>query len=38
MLSLAVIFPIAAGFAMLALPLRTRRARELAVEGVTLAT
>ena len=38
MLSLAVIFPIAAGFAMLARPLRTKRARELYVEGVTLAT
>ena len=38
MLSLAVIFPIAAGLVMLAKPLPTKRAREICVEGVTLAT
>lgn len=38
MLGFAVLFPIAAGFAMLARPPRTRRAREVYVEGVTLAT
>jgi len=38
MLSLAVFLPIAAGLLMLARPPKTRRARELAVEGVTVAT
>ena len=37
MLILAVFFPIVAGFALLALPLE-RRARELYVQGVTIAT
>ena len=38
MLSLAVFLPIAAGLIMLAVPPKSRRARELAVEGVTIAT
>ncbi|MBR5224382.1 MAG: proton-conducting membrane transporter [Clostridia bacterium] len=38
MLSLAVFLPIAAGLLMLAVPPKCRRARELAVEGVTIAT
>ena len=38
MLSLAVLFPIIAGFAMFFLPLSSRRMREIVVEGVTLAT
>lgn len=38
MLSLAVFLPIAAGLLMLAVPPKSRRMRELAVEGVTLAT
>ena len=38
MLSVAVFLPIAAGAAMLAVRFKTRRAREIAVEGVTLLT
>lgn len=38
MLSVAVFLPIAAGAAMLAVRFKTRRAREFAVEGVTLLT
>ena len=38
MLSLAVFLPIAAGLLMLAVPPKSRRVRELAVEGVTIAT
>ena len=38
MLSLAVFLPIAAGLLMLACPPKNRRTRELAVEGVTIAT
>ena len=38
MLSLAVFLPIAAGLLMLAVPPKTRRVREAAVFGVTLAT
>ncbi len=38
MLSLAVFLPIAAGLLMLAVPPRSRRVREIAVEGVTIAT